>query len=313
MLALPIALQCVGAMIAAASGGHARPSRYLLSLAVALVLALVSALAIARQQHAQEKVESWFALGISPWIATALVAATLLTAGRDGVHRWLSLGPISLHVSSALAPFVIASVFDRSRPSWRWSTTALCLPLQCVHFAQPDLAQSVAFALAVTALSVRAAGPRIARGSTALSVMALAAATALRRDPLGAVPEVEQIVRLAWRAGPWWWIAAVSLLVAWASTVALGPRGASSLSMAFAVYAAALPVIGAGTERFPVAWLGAGAGPVIGAFVMIRALWNRRSQEPLTRGGHREHDEPGRGSNALEQDEREDRRGDVAR
>lgn len=276
MVLWPVVLQATGALIAQQCAPRTSSSRYVVSVATAVVLACVVLVVIVCHQDVERRVRSWFRAGIAPWIATAAIASTLLGAEREGVHRWLAAGPVSLHVSSVLSPWIIAMVFDAvSVRGWRWSSVALCVGLQCVHLAQPDLAQSIAVSLAVCVLAAAVNGPTVVRALLVSAMLSLSVLTSVRRDPLGAVAEVELILRHASSLAPWWLVAAISLIALWIALIARGPQRASTLSLALAAYATSVVAVGAITERFPVAYVGAGAGHVIGAYVLQFALWSR--------------------------------------
>lgn len=202
-----------------------------------------------------------WAAGRSPslprWVsslALVVVAATLLTPGVEGVHRWLPLGPVRLNASAALAPWLLAAAL--TSPGLR--TLLALLLAQLVHLAQPDAAQATA--LAVGALPVVLSG-RTALGAGAATLLtALAAGAWLRDDPLQPVPYVEGILDLAWQSGPAWLAAALLALAVACLPLARRPAAVGYLA------AATLCTFGG---AFPVPLLGAGAAPVLGWYGLL--------------------------------------------
>jgi cell division protein FtsW (lipid II flippase) len=268
----PVALQSLGALIAHCA--HVGVRGHVVSAAIGLVYALVIGFAVANERAIREPIQR--SRGAIPWLLVAVVALTLVTAGRDGVRRWLPLGPFSLHASAVLAPWVLRSLRDGVvRGHRRALLLALCL--QCVHLAQPDFGQAAAFALGSLVLVARGPLSIAMRALFAASMLALAAVTVLRRDPLEAVDSVERIVALAAELGPAWLLASVAAMLAYIALVARGPRAPDALSLSLAAYGACAALVAVVTERFPVPWLGAGAGPVIGAMLSAAALFTQRS------------------------------------
>ncbi len=188
-------------------------------------------------------------------LGALLLVGTLLSTGLDGVHRWLPLGPLQLHVSSAWLPWWCALLLDDD-PRWRARGAGIVVCVQLVHVLQPDAAQA-------TALAVVAAGLR--QPLWMLLVLVLAAAcTWGQLGPLVRVAHVEHIHELITNAGLTAF-AAVSAAV----LLAVPFRCARSPATRLLARGAALTlltswlltlVVGA----YPCAAFGAGAGPVLG-------------------------------------------------
>ena len=254
-LALPLASHGLGARVAQCAS--LQPLRFVPGAIAAVIAAVFVA---ARPLRAS--------VGRA-WVALALALLTLAMPDREGVRRWLALGPIALHVSSVCAPVVLAGLAAVRAQGSRWLAIGALLGLQCVHLAQPDAAQSTAVSLAALVIAALDRWSSRERALTSLSLAALTALTWARRDPLGAVPEVEQIVAYAWRAGPLWASGTLASVALWIGALAFRR---DALALGFAAYAAGAVVVAVSTERFPVLLVGAGAGPVLGAYVMIALL-----------------------------------------
>lgn len=254
-LSLPLASHGLGALVA--QRASLAPQRFVPGAMVAVIAAVIVA---TRPLHASPR---------RAWAALALALLTLAMPDREGVRRWLALGPIALHASSACAPWVLAGLAAARARRSRWLALGALLGLQCAHLAQPDAAQSTAVSLGALVIVALDRYRALERGLMGLSLAALTALTWTRRDPLGAVPEVEQIVAYAFRAGPVLAAGALASIALWLSALSFRR---DALALGLAAYAAGAAVVAVSTERFPVALLGAGAGPMLGAYGMIALL-----------------------------------------
>lgn len=211
------------------------------------------------------------------FVAVLAVAATLIAPGVDGVHRWLPLGPFTLHPSAVVGPWLLATFATAPKAAFGPLAALLCAA-QLIHLAQPDAAQATALALgALPVLVATTAAPTRVRLALALTLLALAIATWFRPDPIQPVPHVEQILDLAAASGPGWLLAslaAAALLFtpfAWPLTPARVALGVYLLT------ALVVPCAG----NFPVPILGAGAGHVLGWYAALGALTAARRAPSL--------------------------------
>lgn len=215
------------------------------------------------------------AVGLSRWagrrtLAGFLIAAplglsaTLFSAGQQGVHRWIDLGPLHMNGAEVLLPAAVVAFGALATSRWAWPAAVLALAFL---IAQPDASQTTALGgagLVVVALSPLRG---LWRGG-AIVLVALAVMAAWGRpDPLAPVPDVEGIMALAGALSP-----AVAIL-AWAALagVALAPallrradeRPVRIAAFALTLYAlgsVATPLLGA----FPVPLVGMGMSPILG-------------------------------------------------
>ncbi|MCR5876464.1 hypothetical protein LRS10_21345 [Phenylobacterium sp. J426] len=223
------------------------------------------------------------ALAIARWagarfLAGVLVAsvaglvATFASAGQLGVHRWVGLGPLTVNVAMLLAPAALVSVAVMRQRLWPWLAALAGLGLLVL---QPDASQATAFAAALIALALRRGEGAPRRRAFAALSAALAAVAWLRPDPLEPVPEVEQILQLAYAVAPTAaGFALVALLAAAAAPGVLARNGgadAQAAGFALSVYlllTALMPFLGA----FPTPLVGVGLSPVLGWWLGLGAL-----------------------------------------
>ena len=206
--------------------------------------------------------------------ATALaVAASFLSRGQMGVHRWVSLGPLSINAAAVTLPAALVALAAIGRGTW-WSWV-LALACLAILVAQPDGSQATAFGAALAWIALRRNLGAAAKAAVLLSTTTLVAGAWLRPDPLQPVPEVEQILQLAYRISPAIGAVALGSLIMFALAPGLiareGPVEASVAGEALSLYlliSALAPFIGA----FPVPLVGVGLSPVLGSWLGVGLL-----------------------------------------
>lgn len=202
-----------------------------------------------------------------PPVAALAMLGTLLAPGLEGVHRWLPLGPLRLHVSSVVAPWVFFGLLSSSRETVRRSLVLLTT-VQIVHFVQPDAGQATAFSAGALPLLLSSVRKCRSAGVVALGLVALAVATWFRSDPLPPVEHVERVLYLAAARG---YLASGSVVVG--ATFLFVPfivrtKTSSDIAAALVLYLSmAFGVTFFG--NFPVPVFGAGAGPMLGWFALL--------------------------------------------
>ncbi len=219
--------------------------------------------------------------------ALALLAATLLFSPLEGVHRWISLGPVRLNASAVIVPWLLQALWMLLSRARSGLALGLVTVTQLLHIAQPDAGQATAFCAGVLVLFLTArsipGGWKIAGSVIAMVGTALAWG---RADPLGAVPHVEQILHLAAGHGVPWLIAALVALGLLFLPMVYGRVGLRSPSNEAAALAVSLGVYFGGTlavtelGNFPVPVLGAGAGHVLGWYAALGILRSRVAPPP---------------------------------
>lgn len=215
--------------------------------------------------------------------APAALAGTLLNAPQEGVHRWIDVGPLHINAAAALLPAAIVALAALRGRRWSWIAAAAILG---VLVLQPDASQATAFGAGMLVVLASLRAPVAVRAGGAVVTVLAIAATWLRPDPLAPVPEVEEIVSLAWGWSPVAAAVAVALLAATAlwplrMAVADGPAKVAALALAACCALSALaPALGA----FPVPLLGIGMSPVLGFWLgagALAAVHRRPAPAPL--------------------------------
>jgi cell division protein FtsW (lipid II flippase) len=264
-----------GCVVAAANG--APPGVWARNL-VAWGIGGLGAVALARR--AGSRTLSGFIIA-----APLALAAGLLSAGQQGVHRWIDLGPLHMNVAEVLMPpAVVALGALAARPGWPLISAALTLALL---IAQPDASQATALAGALLVIVALEGRRGVSRWSGIGLVVVAVAMAWLRRDPLAPVADVEGIMGLAWRLSPLaavvGWIALASAASAPMIMSGSERRDVATASIALAIYgmfSVLTPLLGA----FPVPLVGMGMSPILGAWLgigLLAALSCSRQQPAL--------------------------------
>ena len=197
---------------------------------------------------------------------TAGVIATLFTAGIEGVHRWLDLGPLHINVAALFLPALIVGLaaIGVSRPIG----VVIIVVTATVLLAQPDASQLIAFAVAVSILVIRSGVTPLLRVFAILGAVLFAVGGWMRPDPLQPAAEVEQIFTMCVAVSPFLAvIAGLALAAAALMPLSLsspmghrGREGAVALSAYFAAVSIApffgwfpVPLVGLGMS-FPIGW-----------------------------------------------------------
>lgn len=204
--------------------------------------------------------------------------ATLGSAGQLGVHRWLDLGP--LHINAAevlLPPAIVACAAGAGGRVWPWVAAAILALL----VVQPDASQATAFGGALFALIGASRLSARARATAMLAVGVGIAVSWLRPDPLSPVPEVEEIMRLAWAVSPAVAVAAWAALLGALGSLAFftAPSAGSRALCAYAVLSALMTLLG----PFPVPLVGMAMSPILGLWLGAGLLAAQARRADLSR------------------------------
>lgn len=209
---------------------------------------------------------------VLPLVCLFLMAMTLAAHGLEGVRRWVSVGPLLVHLSSLLGPLLLVAcaMVARSHPTY---SVLLLLSAQTLHLLQPDAGQATAFGVA--ALFAPISASRTISASVKFVLLVSVCGAWFLPDPLGPMPFVEDILHRAFSIG----ILAGSSAILGLLLYAVSPlcastsetRGVTRLRQMLASYFALTAVVTTFGE-FPVPLLGYGPSPLIGAFLGMAML-----------------------------------------
>ena len=195
------------------------------------------------------------------------IAATLLEAGQEDVHRWIRLGPLYVNAAATVLPSIIV-LLCRTRTNWAAGSAIFVFVLL---FIQPDRSQMIGFAAAMVALAYHR--HRRFMGISAAFAATATLLTAMRPDPLQGVPEVEGIIGLGFATAPVLGIAMlISLVLLCVLPAALAVRTSfATAGIALSVYLQGITLATAIGE-FPVPFVGLGMSFPIGLWLAIGLL-----------------------------------------
>ena len=209
-----------------------------------------------------------------------LFGTLYLDSGIDGVHRWLSVGPLRLHIGLLLIPALMV-IYASGRP--KNAITAVLITAFLV-MRQPDLAMLIGISSSLAIIAII----RRNNNDNAMLLLVLAATIAciFTLDPLAPVALVEGVLIDSW--GWQIWTGPLALLGALALPVSLviGKWPVASHNLPSYVLAAMwcglmlASLIGA----YPVPLLGYGASAVIGfglAVSLLPATVDRLIRDPI--------------------------------
>jgi cell division protein FtsW (lipid II flippase) len=199
-------------------------------------------------------------------VAVVLLLATLAVEGVQGVHRWIRIGSLTIHVASLSIPLVLVELDRILRDARLAIAFAVLLTVAATLAMQPDAGQATAFAGAgILLLAVHWKRNRIAV-AVMLALLTLAGLSFLRNDPLAPVPHVEEIAsRIAQQGAAWAAAVVIALTLPIVPFVTRTNRASTSAGLAVAVYLA-LATAASYWGHFPVPVLGYGMSPIIGYF-----------------------------------------------
>ncbi len=221
-----------------------------------------------------------------------LLVLTLLHRGTDGVHRWVSAGPVQLHAGFVALPvlIILAGTLRRSSSSRaRWIADAGIVIAAATLAFQPDASQAIAFAAAVLIVVLqKSAASRIDWIAVAVCVGCSLLAVS-HPDPLKPVPHVEGILHLAASTGLTWLLASIVALMLLPIPFVLNwvKHRDHHEALGLAVYFVTV-CIAALVAPFPVPVLGFGLSPLLGYFVALGWTVRTDAVSTLQAAGDRE-------------------------
>ncbi|MFQ3544438.1 hypothetical protein Q7A53_10135 [Halobacillus rhizosphaerae] len=214
----------------------------------------------------------------------ALVIAALLILpfcfeGIDGVHRWLSFGPLTFYIASILLPLLIIQLGRLSRSHHPGYLIGIILFTFIILLLQPDAGQLTSFACGMAIILVK----QVSNSFIKLLSLTLTAVFVILSwiflDDLAPVPYVERIIFLVGDMGEFWLVAGiVSLILLFIPFVIRRNMISYSLGVYFL-----MTIIVTFMGNFPVPIMGYGTSPIIGYFIAVTWINRDRYSVPVSR------------------------------
>jgi len=203
-------------------------------------------------------------------ISVALLVLPFFFNGLDGIHRWLTFGPINLYLASIILPLLIILLWElasNNREHYVFGLTFITLVLLLFH---PDAGQLTAFACATVIILWKKISNRMIKLLCITLTAALVTVSWVFLDDLEPVPYVEDIIFLVADLGNVWFITGIlSLILLLSPFFFYGKKSIVSLSLG--VYFLTMMIVTL-IGNFPMPIMGYGISPIIGYFISITLL-----------------------------------------
>ncbi|WP_262176459.1 hypothetical protein [Saccharococcus sp. Marseille-Q5394] len=208
-------------------------------------------------------------------IIVALLFFPFFFNGLDGVHRWLSIGPINLYIASIILPLLIIHIWKLALNNRERYVLGLTIITSVILLFQPDAGQLTAFASAIAFIVWKIISNRMIKILSITFTAALCIASWVFLDDLAPVPYVEHIIYLVADLGSFWFILGIlSLILLLIPFFFYGRKSIISLSLGvYFLMTMIVTLIG----HFPMPIMGYGISPIIGYLISIN--WLNKNKE----------------------------------
>lgn len=209
------------------------------------------------------------------WISIILLFFTYFNIGLEGVHRWISIGPIKLYVSSIVMPILIIVIHKLINNKSVSSYIAIGLA-SVIMFIQPDASQLTGFSVAIIIILLSKLRKKLITYILISIMIILSVFLWINLDTLKPVDYVENIIFMVTDLGYLWIILCfISLIMLIIPFILFPPRNFRVLSITIGIYY--LVILGSTFfGNFPVPLMGYGISPIIGYYISITWLINAR-------------------------------------
>ncbi|MFB3164431.1 hypothetical protein ABLO26_24020 [Neobacillus sp. 179-J 1A1 HS] len=201
-------------------------------------------------------------------VIIALLVFPFLFNGSDGVHRWLTFGPINVYIASIILPLLIIQLWKLELNNiYAIGFYFITLIILLFH---PDAGQLTAFASATIILFWKNISNGMMKCFSIILTVAFVIMSWVFLDDLAPVPYVEDIIFLVADLGIVWFVLGIlSLLLLLSPFFYYGKKNIISLTLGvYFLMAMIVTLFG----NFPLPIMGYGISPIIGYFFAITWL-----------------------------------------
>lgn len=196
-----------------------------------------------------------------------LLLLTFLDNGLDGVHRWVSVGPIKFNVASILLPILIIELWRISNIINWWFPVIITIAVSILLALQPDASQATGFIIPMILILTSKANKNTTRYIVASLIFAIAIMTWIFIDSLPPVDHVEEILSMVKNLGLAWFVFGIGSLVLLPLPFVLFPsKNYRLVSKCVGIYFIII-ILSTMFGNFPVPLMGYGISPIIGYFI----------------------------------------------
>lgn len=209
-------------------------------------------------------------------IAILLLLFTFIDSGAEGVHRWVSIGPIRFHIACIVMPILITGLWRILKTTNWWISAGISIGVSLLLALQPDASQTTAFIIPMTIILLGNTNNNYFRSSV-LGVFSLIIIFSwINLDSLPPVAYVEDIVKMvANMGGIWFTLGITSLVILPLPFILFPPPNSKLLSICLGIYFI-IVLISTLFGNFPVPLMGYGISPILGYFIAIAWLINAK-------------------------------------
>lgn len=206
------------------------------------------------------------------FISLVIYILTYIDGGIGGIHRWISIGPIRLYVSSILLPIFIVQLWTLFSVKSELLAIVITIIVSIMLFLQPDASQLTAFVVPMIIIIISKVNRSVLRHIITMLLATLVILSWIFLDSLPAVPYVEEIVKMVFNMGILWFILGIaSLALLPLPFILLAPKSFKLLSRCVGLYFI-IVIISTWFGNFPVPLMGYGVSPIIGYLAAITWL-----------------------------------------
>lgn len=210
--------------------------------------------------------------GVFIFITIMVFFASYFDEGIGGVHRWVSIGPVRLYISSILLPILIIQLWKLISSKKEIPAIAIAIIVSVLLFLQPDASQLTAFVISMVIIILSKYNSSILKYIVTIILITLVILSWIFLDKLPAVSYVEDIVLLVSDMGLLWYILGIaSLVILPLPFILLTIDEYRLLSRCVGIYFI-IVLISTWFGNFPVPLMGYGVSPVIGYYASITWL-----------------------------------------
>ena len=202
-----------------------------------------------------------------PIILVTLLVLPFWFNGLEGVHRWLSFGPINLYIASIILPLLIIYIWNLTIDNRNHYVIGLTFITLVILLFHPDAGQLTAFACATAIILWKMISNKIVKLLGITLIVALGIVSWVYLDDLAPVPYVEHIIFLVADLGSFWFVLGVlSLLLLIYPFFYYGRKNITSLSLGIYFLMTMIVTL---FGNFPMPIMGYGISPIIGYLIAI--------------------------------------------
>jgi cell division protein FtsW (lipid II flippase) len=201
-------------------------------------------------------------------IILALLVFPFLFNGSNGVHRWLTFGPINVYLASIILPLLIIQLWKLALNNIY--TIGFYFITLIILLFHPDAGQLTAFACASTIMLWKKISNGMMKFLSLILTVAFVIMSWFFLDDLAPVPYVEDIIFLVADLGIVWFVLGIlSLLLLLSPFFYYGKKNIISLTLGvYFLMAMIVTLFG----NFPLPIMGYGISPITGYFFAISWL-----------------------------------------